>query len=386
MERVWDGTHTPVLKSRSLPDLLASVLKAFAFEQDLTLIDADLTEAEQAVLQSDPSRINRRTLIPSFSRPVDYNQLIELVQQSKRAHLTLYSSGTTGQPKPVPHTLDTLAREVKQSQKHQSDVWGLTYSPTHMAGIQVLLQASFNGNRIINLRKLSREDIFSRIESERITHLSATPTFYRMLLPCDRVLNSVKRITFGGERFDPNLTPDILQMFPNAKALNVYASTEVGSLFHSLDNRFVVEERMASQVRIENQKLLIRKGLLGKIRHADEWYDTGDRVTVLSENPLAFTIDHRVKDIISVGGFKVNPHAVEDSLRACPGIRDARVFGERNSVVGTILRAEVERSSQDCTESEIRAHLVTHLQSYKIPRIIDFVEDLGRSRTGKAIR
>ncbi len=98
MERVWDGTHTPVLKSRSLPDLLASVLKAFAFEQDLTLIDADLTEAEQAVLQSDPSRINRRTLIPSFSRPVDYTQLIELVQQSKRAHLTLYSSGTTGHP------------------------------------------------------------------------------------------------------------------------------------------------------------------------------------------------------------------------------------------------------------------------------------------------
>ena len=386
MSRVCDGKYTPILKSRSLPDLLATILKAFAFELDITLLDGDLTESEQAMLRMDAGQINSERSIPSHPRIIGYTQLIDVVQKSTEGCLTLYSSGTTGIPKPVSHKLGTLIRGVRQSERHQSDTWGLTYSPTHMAGIQVLLQASLNCNRIVNLRGLPREDVLDRIEVEQITHLSATTTFYRVLLPDNRILNSVKRITFGGERFDPHLIPDVKRMFPNAKIRNVYASTEVGTVFNSLNNEFVVEEGMAAQVRIEDQKLYLRKDLLGSFGQEDEWFDTGDHVAIISKKPLTFTFEHRASDIISVAGSNVNPHAVEDTLRSCPGIRDARVFGQRNSVIGTIIRAEVERSSQDCTEHEIRTFLESRLQSYKIPRIISFVDELERSHTGKVKR
>ena len=148
----------------------------------------------------------------------------------------------------------------------------------------------------------------------------------------------------------------------------------------------MMHETLVDQVKVEQGTLFVRKDLLGRFHQQGDWYDTGDRVTLLSNQPLTFTIDSRDSDVISVGGFDVNVHEVEDTLRSLPGIHEARVSGQPNSVVGNILIAEIERSSPDQSEPGIRALLAGRLQPFKIPRIMTFMDELEPSAAGKLRR
>src|SRR5690625_7799779 len=102
-----------------------------------------------------------------------------------------------------------------------------------MAGIQVFFQALLNENTLVPLFSKSRQEIISNIRSTAITHISATPSFYRMLLPLETELPSITTITFGGKRLDKNLEERIRTAFTNAKIRNVYASTETRALYSS---------------------------------------------------------------------------------------------------------------------------------------------------------
>ena len=97
------------------------------------------------------------------------------------------------------------------------------YNKYHMGGIQVLLQAFRNGSTIIDAYKKDRQYTLNSILKYEVTNISATPTFYRMLLPIDKKYYSVNRITVGGERIDSNTIGLIKVMFPNAKINNIYA-------------------------------------------------------------------------------------------------------------------------------------------------------------------
>jgi acyl-coenzyme A synthetase/AMP-(fatty) acid ligase len=88
---------------------------------------------------------------------------------------------------------------------------------------------------------------------------------------------------------------------------------------------------------------------------------------------------------VNVGGLKVNPGEVEIALLACPGVREARVYGRRNSVVGYILCAEVV-ADHGFSETAARAWLADRLQPAKIPRMIKTVAEIARTRTGKVLR
>ena len=70
-----------------------------------------------------------------------------------------------------------------------------------MAGLQVFFQAFENQNTLVNVFSLARNEVYSLIEKYSVTHISATPTFYRLLLPFEKEYSSVQRITFwGGEK------------------------------------------------------------------------------------------------------------------------------------------------------------------------------------------
>ncbi len=115
----------------------------------------------------------------------------------------------------------------------------------------------------------SRDIVTKRIGQYSVTNISATPTFYRMLLPIDHEYPSVKRITFGGERFDASLAEDMKQMFPNAKPRNIYASTEAGSVLESTSDRFKITD--PERCRIEDGRLFIHNSLLGEYNTEDGW-------------------------------------------------------------------------------------------------------------------
>jgi acyl-coenzyme A synthetase/AMP-(fatty) acid ligase len=256
-----------------------------------------------------------------------------------------------------------------------------------MAGIQVFFQALLNGNSMIRLFGLNTEGIYTEIKNNGITHISATPTFYRLLLPCSEAFPSVERITSGGEKFNEKTFKQLNEIFPNAKITNVYASTEAGTLFASQNDIFTIRPEYENIIRIDNNELLIHHTLMGSTdTEIDEWYHTGDVIEIVSNNPLKFRFVNRKSEMINVGGYKVNPTEVEEAILTLPGIKNVRVYPKSNSILGNIICCEVVTRSNQITESSIRAFLQSKIQEYKIPRVIRFVEELSTTRTGKLKR
>ena len=139
----------------------------------------------------------------------------------------------------------------------------------------------------------------------------------------------------------------------------------------------------------DDGELLIHKSLLGisdDIILEGEWYHTGDVVERLDENTFRFI--SRKTEMINVGGYKVNPHEVEKAIREIEGVLDVRVFGRSNRVTGNIVMAEIVAKNAEVKpyiESEI-SKLNKHFQSWKVPRIVNFVDLIEQTRTGKKVR
>tara|TARA_B100000963_G_C22623229_1_gene671035 strand:- start:1898 stop:3133 length:1236 start_codon:yes stop_codon:yes gene_type:complete len=377
-------------KSTNYYKVFKQVILSLMLDEEIILLDSDFTESELINLTgySDYIEFNKPIKKGKTSNLSNKRELLEkLSNSSKNWKITLFTSGTTDIPKKVSHDFKSITRFVKVTDRNKESVWGFAYNPTHMAGIQVFFQALLNGNSIIRLFGLDIKDIYSEITNNGISHISATPTFYRLLLPCNETFPSVERLTSGGEKFNEKTFKKLNQIFPNAKITNVYASTEAGTLFASQNDIFSVQQEYESLVRIENNELLIHNSLMGKTEiKIDEWYNTGDVIEIISQKPLKFRFVNRKSEIINVGGYNVNPLEVEEAILMLPGINNARVYSKSNSVLGNIICCEVVVNSNQITESSIRVFLQSKIQEFKIPRVIRFVKELSTTRTGKLKR
>ena len=362
--------------------IFLQIITSIIFGQNLILLDNDFTTIELNSLGIDKNELNIYEQI-NHQPITDFQNILNKINNNEDWKLTLFSSGTTGIPKRVTHTISNLTRFVRISEKHKSDIWGFAYNPTHIAGIQVFFQALFNGNTIIDLFNVSKNEIFNRIEKYQISNISATPTFYRMLMPIDKYYPSIRRITSGGERFDANLSKNLLRAFPNAKLRNIYASTEAGSVLESANDHFRITNPHICK--IEHNKLYIHSSLIGLEDNSDYWYDTGDLVEIVDENTGEFVFVSRDNEVINVGGYNANPSEIEEALCNHPAVEQARVWGKPNPVIGNILIADVVCRFK-CTEKELREYLRTILQDYKIPRIINFTTTIEKTRSGKIKR
>jgi acyl-coenzyme A synthetase/AMP-(fatty) acid ligase len=382
--------YNPYCKSADYYTVFKHIILSLLIDEEIILLDSDFTESELINLtgRSDYIEFNKPIEKCKVSNLSNQRELLEkLSNSSKNWEITLFTSGTTGIPKKVCHDFKSITRFVKVSERNEKSIWGFAYNPTHMAGIQVLFQALLNGNSIIRLFGLDTKDIYTEITNNGITHISATPTFYRLLLPCNETFPSVERITTGGEKFNEKTFKQLNQVFPNAKITNVYASTEAGTLFASQNDIFSVQPKYKNLINIENNELLIHRSLMGSTgTNVDEWYNTGDVIEIVSQNPLKFRFVNRKSEMINVGGYKVNPLEVEEALLALSGINNVRVYSKSNSVLGSIICCEVVANSNQITESSIRAFLQSKIQEFKIPRVIRFVEELSTTRTGKLKR
>lgn len=366
------------------------IIISLILEKEIVLLDSDFSENEIEKLTGFTHLEKHKISIDNEKRPIITNKedLIQLIRKSgQNWSMTLFTSGTTGLPKKVIHTFQSVTRFVKISENNKTNIWGFAYNPTHIAGIQVFLQALLNGNPIVRLFGLSKDQIFKSIEKFEITNISATPTYYRLLLPIQGNFKNVKRITSGGEKFDEKTTEQLKQIFSNAKITNVYASTEAGTLFAADGNSFTIKSEMQPFIQIQDNELLIHKSLLGQSEFSvGEWYNTGDLVKIVSSNPVKFQFVSRKNEMINVGGYKVNPAEVEEIIRKIDGIQDVRIFSKSNSVLGNIICCEVVKTNDKIDELSIRSFLQSKLQEFKIPRIIKFTDKISTTRTGKIKR
>lgn len=385
------SSNEPVLINAIISNtetLFKNIVQAICYNINLTLFDADLSQNELSKLVEDNEKDQQ-----VFVENKLISSLVELREcfRNSTSELTIFTSGTTGQPKKVTHTVKNLIRNVKLDNGHQTDVWAFTYSATHMAGLQVFFQALLNENSIFDVYAKSMQHILRVLQENKISHISATPTFYRLLLPVEFEFPFVQRVSLGGEKSDKILTEKIKLTFPNAVVNNIYASTEAGTLLATRDDFFFVPDQLKDRIKIIDNEIVVHTSLLGKTNNSntpmDDWYFTSDIVEWVDEPSGYFKFSSRKNEMINVGGYKVNPHEVEDILSAIDGVLGIIVYSKPNSVLGNILCCNIQKDDS-CTLSEVdfKNILKEKLADYKIPRRFYFVDKIEVTKSGKQLR
>jgi long-chain acyl-CoA synthetase len=121
-----------------------------------------------------------------------------------------------------------------------------------------------------------------------------------------------------------------------------------------------------------------------QVLDAEGWFRTGD-VGVEDEDGY-FRIVDRKKDMILVSGFNVYPNEVEEVLAAHPGVQEAAVIAVPDEATGEAVKAFVNPSDPALTAEELIRHCRASLAAYKVPRQVEFRDDLPKSPIGKILR
>ena len=315
----------------------------------------------------------------------NYGDLISNIKETN-AKIELNTSGTTAESKVVTHTFNDMIGNIKVSDNRIDDIWGFTYNPTKMAGYQVLFQSILNGNTLVNLFKCNYNEISNRIKKYNVTHISATPTFYK-ILTCDGVsYPNVKQISLGGEGSNIELQNKIKINFPNAKLKNIYASTEVSSLFASNGDLFKIPIKYKELIRLDGGKLMIHKSLVGQsknINFNNDWYDTGDLVEIVGDDN--FKIIGRDGSLVNVGGYKINLLHIESKISELNFVKLCKVHSKSNSLLGNIIICDLVILN-DISIFEIKNSIRTVVNDYEVPSKINIVDEIIINENGKISR
>ena len=116
----------------------------------------------------------------------------------------------------------------------------------------------------------------------------------------------------------------------------------------------------------------------------DGWFKTGDYVEI-SEDGFISIVD-RKKDMILVSGFNVFPNEIEDWVNQHPNILESAAIGVPDERMGERIKLFVVSAENSPSEEEIIAHCREGLTSYKIPKEIEYAQDLPKSIIGKIVR
>ena len=116
----------------------------------------------------------------------------------------------------------------------------------------------------------------------------------------------------------------------------------------------------------------------------DGWLNTGD-MAVLCDDGYIKIVD-RKKDMIIVSGFNVYPNEIEDEICKHPGVLEAAAIGVPDAKTGEAVKLFVVKTDASLTEEEVVAFCRKQMTAYKVPRLIEFRDDLPKSNVGKILR
>ena len=382
----------------SPPDLTAEHLPAVIENAG---VDAIVTDTEEAALTGLGLPVH--VLTPP-GRPV-------LVTDAP-AHTTewlLFTSGTTGTPKMVIHTLEGLTGAIRPKPEGGDPiVWGTFYDIRRYGGLQILLRALTGGaSMILSDAHEAPADHLVRLGALGVTHLSGTPSHWRRALMTPQVSAIAPAyLRLSGEIADQAILDSLKTAFPAAAIGDAYASTEAGVGFEVNDGLEGFPARYVGQagdveMKVEDGSLRIRSaraasGYAGAeapvLAEPDGFVDTGDMVEFRGDR---YHFAGRRNGVINVGGLKVHPEEVEAVLNRHPAVRASLVRARKNPITGAVVAAEVAlvdpgAAATPEAQSALRASILdacrASLPPHKAPASVRFVAALAVTAGGKIDR
>ena len=206
----------------------------------------------------------------------------------------------------------------------------------------------------------------------------------------------METVTYGAEVMPQYLLDEVCHIFPNARLLQKYGITEIGTLrshSESSDSLWVKIGGEGFKTRVVDGMLQIKaeSAMLGYLNAPspftkDGWFMTGDEVEVKGDYYL---IKGRRSEIINVGGQKVYPAEVESVILQMEGVLDAAVSGEKNPILGNIVTAKVHLASDETVKDftkRMKLFCKDKLQSYQIPQKVTIMQQDFTNARFKKIR
>ena len=360
---------------------------------------------------------------PEFKRP-------ENVNTNEDTMLMYFTSGTSGEPKMVAHdylyALGHLTTGVFWHNLHENSlhltvadtgwgkaVWGKLYGQW-FAGATVF---------VYDHKKFTAEKIMRQIEKYHITSFCAPPTIYRFIIREDFSkydLSSLEWCTTAGEAMNPS----VADKFKELTGVTIYEGFGQTETTMTLGTFPWVKPRPGSMGKPNSQynvRLLRPDGTecedgekgeiciiigdekplgLFKGYYRDEektkeaWHDgiyhTGDMAW--RDEDSYFWFVGRTDDVIKSSGYRIGPFEVENALMLHPAVVECAITGVPDPIRGMVVKATVVLSEDykdkagDELVKELQNHVKHETAPYKYPRIIEFVDELPKTISGKIRR
>jgi acyl-coenzyme A synthetase/AMP-(fatty) acid ligase len=326
----------------------------------------------------------------------------------------LFTSGTTGVPKMVVHTLDTLSGAIQRAGALAGPVvWATFYDVRRYGGLQILLRTLLGGGSLVLAAAGEPAAAFlSRARQHGVTHMTGTPSHWRRALmsPATQCV-SPAYVRLSGEIADQAVIDNLHASFPHANIAHAFASTEAGVAFEVTDGRsgfptsFIGRVDAGVDLEIEDDTLRIRSPrtalrYLGdsaeSLLDSEGFVDTGD---VVEQRGDRYYFIGRRGGIINVGGLKIHPEEVEAVINRHPSVRMSLVTARKNPITGAIVVADVvlalrreadlDGSAAERIRAEILATCRSALAPQKVPasiRVVDAVQVTPSGKLGRQHR
>lgn len=314
-----------------------------------------------------------------------------------------YSSGTTGEPKPVEYPHKSLATAIipailcigmEDDDRYFNPsppswgfgVWYGTICPLGM-GVGV---GTYSG-------KFQVEGILEALEDFRINNFSAVPTVLRKIIQSDIDLTDydleIDKLSYTGGALDKEDFIELKEKF-GVPTAGMYGSTEVGVILADYlgfdDWKFKPGSlgKPLPGVRVailDDEDNKLEPGKVGEIsvKRRGEWIRVGDLGEKDEEG--YFWHKRRADDVIISSGYTIGPREVEEPLKELPEVKEIVVVGipdeERGEVVKAFIRTDLNQSDE--LKSKIKNFAREKISKHAYPREIEFVEDFPRTESGK---
>lgn len=320
----------------------------------------------------------------------------------------LLTSGTTGLPKLVVHTLASLAGAIGAASTSPSPmVWSTFYDIRRYGGLRIFLRALLTGaSMVVSSTEGSVTDFLIRAAAYGVTHISGTPSHWRRALMSPSAHRLAPQyVRLSGEIADQAILDHLHSFYPQATIVHAFASTEAGVAFDVADGlagfpASLIGERADVEMKVEDGSLRIRSTLIADrylgdqaspLTGADGFVDTGDMLELRGDR---YYFVGRRDGVINVGGLKVHPEEVEGVINRHPQVRMSLVRARKNPLTGALVVADVVLATAPATgngqagklEHEILQLCRGALPRHKVPAAIHFVGNLPVAATGKMVR
>ena len=339
----------------------------------------------------------------------------------------MYTSGTTGVPKGVLTTHGNLAITAQTSLRWAFDDRSVSLTPLpmfHIGGIGWAYCGLWHGATTVLVSEFQPDGVLDILEQQRVTNAVLVPTMLQMLTAvpgaAERDYSALRAIAYGAAPITTPVLKASLRTFGCA-LFGLYGLTEstggvvalepddhdpggprehllrsAGRPYPWVELKVVdpvdgtpLDAREVGEVWLRGPNVTLgyfnRPGETAAALTPDGWLRTGDGGYVDDEGYLFLT--DRIKDMIVSGGENVYPVEVEEALAQHPDVADVAVIGVPDARWGEAVKAlVVVRRGGEPAPDELIAFARERLAGYKLPRSVDFVDELPRTPSGKVLK